>query len=449
MLRKKKIGKSFIISCLILLIGVTFVLTSYAQEGYGKGYWRKKIRERQKQRIEKKLEETNRSQFGLGGKDYRISVTWIRKSGDYGSGDYGRIIELQGLTRFYKFHVPSSYRKDRPMPVVLVFHGGGGYPGAVRYQTDFDKVADEKGFIAVFPAGHHRFFKDRLLFWNDGRTSKNDPSFSKVDDVGFVAALLDDLAQFFNVDKNRVYATGLSNGSEMTYRLACELSDRIAAIAPVGGQRAIGEYGQKPPRAISLIHFHGKMDNWAKYNGGNPPQSFFKEQLKPVQETIQTWISHNGCPAKPVKTEKIGQAIITHYGPGKDGSEVVLVTLENSGHTWPGGKTTESEKDFLGIGTGPINQDISAMEMMWKFFKKHPMEKNQRNIGNFRTLKKGMSYDEMVAIVGRPDRDIGSGIHIYLYKMPDESEIIVGGFVGDGLMYVKQKTSDGTYVDII
>jgi len=334
-------------------------------------------RERWKQWSEKKQEtkdsQSSRSQFGLGGKDYRMPVTWITKPGDYGPGDYGRKIELQGLIRFYKFRVSSSYRKDRPMPVVLVFHGGGGYPGAVRYQTDFDKVADRKGFIVVFPAGHCRIWKDRLLHWNDGRTPRNDPAFKDIDDVGFVAALLDDLMKLFNVDKSRIYATGLSNGSFMTYRLACDLSDRIAAVAPVGGQRAIGEYGQKPPRPIPVIHFHGKMDNWAKYDGGVPPASFFKEQLKPVQETIQTWISHNGCPSAPVKTERIGQAVITHYGSGKNGSEVVLVTLEDGGHTWPKGKMTESEKDYLGIGTGPINQDISAMEMMWQFFKKHPM----------------------------------------------------------------------------
>jgi polyhydroxybutyrate depolymerase len=356
---------------LVLIVSFIDVSAVLAQES-----WREKIRERRKQRIEKKLEETARSQFGLGGEDYRMSVTWIRKPGDYGPGDYGRKIESQGLTRFYKFHVPSSYRKDQPMPVVLVFHGGGGYPGAVRYQTDFDKVADKKGFIVVFPAGHHRIWKDRLLFWNDGRTPKNDPSFSKVDDVGFVDALLNDLTQFFNVDEDRIYATGLSNGSEMTYRLACELSDRIAAIAPVGGQRAIGEYGQTPPKAISLIHFHGKLDNWAKYDGGAPPSSFFKGKLKPVLETIQTWISHNECSSESVETRRIDQAIITHYGPGKSDTEVILVTLEDGGHTWPGGKMTESERDYLGIGTGPINQDISAMEMMWEFFKKHPKKQD-------------------------------------------------------------------------
>ncbi|MFC1645757.1 hypothetical protein ACFL2Y_01085 [Candidatus Omnitrophota bacterium] len=363
---------SRIIVC-ILLVSV-FVSSHCA---YAQGTWRERIRERWKQRIEKKQEtkeaQSGHSLFGLGGKDYRWQVTWITKKGDYGTGDYGRIIKHQGMNRFYKFHVPPGYKKNKPIPVVLVFHGGGGYPGAVRYQTDFDKIADKRGFIAVFPAGHHRIWKDRLLHWNDGRTPQNDPTFKDIDDVGFVAALLDDLMKFFKVDKSRIYATGLSNGALMTYRLGSELSDRIAAIAPVGGQRAIGEYGQKPPRPISVMHFHGKKDAWAKYDGGAPPKSFFKESLKPVEETIQTWISHNGCPSGPAKTKRIGKAVITHYSSGKNGSEVVLVTLEDGGHTWPGGKMTESEKDYLGIGTGPINQDISAMEMMWEFFKKHPM----------------------------------------------------------------------------
>lgn len=357
-----------IIAEAIVLCGFPSSITALAQETS-----REEITQRWNQRTANKRKEAkafhfDRSLFGLGGKDYRWQVEWITRPLDYGPGDYGRRIQFQGLTRFYKFHVPSSYRKDRPMPVVLVFHGGAGYPGAVRYQTDFDKVADKENFLAVFPAGHHRIWKDRLLHWNDGRTPKHDPSFSNVDDVGFVAALLDDLSHFFRVDDDRVYATGLSNGSLMTYRLACELSDRIAAIAPVAGQRAVGEYGQKPPRAISVMYFHGKKDNWAKYDGGPPPASFFKEDLKPVLETIQTWISHDGCPTQPAETQRIGKALIARYGPGNHGTEVVLVTLQDGGHTWPGGKMCLSEK-LLGIG--PINQDISAMQMMWEFFKKH------------------------------------------------------------------------------
>lgn len=359
------------ISIFILLIFVSPLISlpsTFAQDGFFgdlKERWKKKRQERKEARISR-LENTG---FGLGGKDYRWKVTWITESGDYGPGDYGRKMVWQKLTRFYKFRVPVGYRKDKPIPVMLILHGGGGYPGAVRYQTDFDKLADREGFIAVFPAGHHSNFTDRLLQWNDGRPTTKDPSFNMIDDVGFVAALLDDVAKYFNIDKNRVYATGISNGSMMTYRLACELSDRIAAIATVSGQRAVGEYGQKPLRSISVMHFHGKKDKFALYDGGAPKVSFFESGLKSVQETIQTWVAHNGCSAKQLKTERLGQAVITYYGACNDNNEVILVTLEDGGHTWPGGKMVVSEIKYK---TGPVNQDISSMEMIWEFFKKHP-----------------------------------------------------------------------------
>jgi len=312
--------------------------------------------------------------WGLGGEDYRWDVEWITELGNYGPGDFGRKIECQELTRFYKFHVPTSYESDEAIPVVLCFHGGGGYPGAVRYQTDFDEIADDGRFIVVYPAGHHNIWKDRLLFWNDGRTAKNDPTFNDIDDVGFVSMLLDDLATFFNIDENRTYATGISNGAMMCYRLAAELPDRIATIAPVGAQRAVGEYEQMPSRPISIIHFHGIMDEWAPYYGGSPPSSFFKTDFKqPVPETIQSWISYNECPSEPSDTYRIGNATCVRYGPGLNNTEVVLWTLEDGGHTWPGGEKVKSEEDYLGVGTGPINQDISAMELIWEFFEQHLM----------------------------------------------------------------------------
>jgi polyhydroxybutyrate depolymerase len=309
--------------------------------------------------------------IALGGDDYRWQVEWLTKSGDYGPGDYGRKLQLQGLTRFYQFRVPAGYIKDKPCPVVLVFHGGGGYPGAVRYQTDFDKLAEKEGFIAVFPAGHHSVFHDRLLYWNDGRTAKRDRKFSQIDDVAYVNAILDDLSQFFNIDQNRIYATGISNGGAMCFRLAAELSNRIAAIAPVVFQREIGEYGQRPPCPIPLIMFNGKKDVYAKFYGGKPPHSFFKEALKPVIPSLQSWVAHNGCSTEPVKTETRGNAVITYYGGCKEGSEIVSVVLEDGGHTWPGGKMVVSE---VSMKTGPVNHDISSVVMIWDFFKRHVKE---------------------------------------------------------------------------
>ncbi|OYT29325.1 polyhydroxybutyrate depolymerase [Thermoplasmatales archaeon ex4572_165] len=313
--------------------------------------------------------------IGLGGEDYRWDVNWITQQDSYGTGDYGRRIEVQNVSRFYKFHIPIGYNPEILTPVVLCLHGGGGYPGAVRYQTDFDILADNEGFIIVYPGGHHRLWNDRLLFWNDGRTPKNDPSFSDIDDVGFISLLIDDLGMYFNIDENRIFATGISNGAMMSYRLASELSNKIAAIAPVAGQRAIGEFGQVPPVPVPIIHFHGILDEWAPYYGGKQVSSFFLEDFRnSVLNTTISWVIHNKCPLDPYDTFRIGNATCTKYGPGLNNSEVVLWTLEDGGHTWPGGKITKSEGDYLGIGVGPINHDISSMELIWKFFESLPKQ---------------------------------------------------------------------------
>jgi len=310
--------------------------------------------------------------IGLGGEDYRWDVEWITEPGNYGSGDYGREIEFDGLTRFYKFHVPISYEPDEAIPVVLCFHGGGGYPGAVRYQTDFDEIADEKGFIIVYPAGTGtKKYDDRLLIWNDGRPFKNG-THSKIDDVGYVEKMLDDLESLFNVDVNRVYSCGFSNGAQFTNVLAQKLSDRIAAIATNAGHRSIDAFFPPPPRPVAKMQFSGLKDKYAPYYGGSPPSWVTIEtHLLPVRETIESWVDFNGCPCEPSETFRIGNAVCERYGPGLNDTEVVFWTLEDGGHTWPGGKMTVSEK-FIGLGH--INEDISASDLIWEFFEQHPMK---------------------------------------------------------------------------
>ncbi len=357
---KKSKRVTFIISFLFLCI-FAFCQSVLAQDTW-RERWKKK---------------SDRSLFGLGGKDYRMPVVWITKPWGCGPGDYGRRIKFQGLIRFYKFHVPRGYKKGKPTAVVLAFHGGGGYPGALRYQCGMDSIADRENFIVVYPAGTSRTgFKDRLLTWNDGRPF-TDGAYSKIDDVGFVNALLDDLAGYYAIDPNRIYACGFSNGAQFTNRLAQQLSNRIAAIAAVAGHRSADDRFFPPPRPISKMQFSGLKDYLAPYEGGAPPPKTkkggikvdFKFTLEPVKETIQSWAKHNGCPWRPSKTKKIGKAIMTRYGPGRDNTEVILWTLKDGGHTWPGGKMTLAEK---AAELGPINQDISASELIWEFFKKHP-----------------------------------------------------------------------------
>jgi len=313
--------------------------------------------------------------MGLGGQNVQVSLQWITTipAGGVGPGNYGRKLQVGGLKRFYEIHVPPSYNKRAPVPVVLLFHGGGGYPGAIRFESGMERVSDQEGFIVVYPAGQpgNRLFSDRLLIWNDGRSTKGT---GLSDDVAFVRALLDDLPRLFNVDPRRIYAAGFSNGAQFSYVLASRMSDRIAAIAAVAGQRPVGEFTSPPPRPISVIQFAGKQDNLAPYAGGSPPEGFgtakFITQFKPVREAIQSWVSLDGCPSQPAEVRRVGRAVKERWGPCKNDTEVILWTLEDGGHAWPGGNMLPAGAK---IGQGNINRDIAASELIWEFFKRHPL----------------------------------------------------------------------------
>jgi len=177
------------------------------------------------------------------------------------------------------------------------------------------------------------------------------------------------LGTVVKVDEKRVYACGMSNGGMMCYRLAAELSDRIAAVAPVAGTIAIEE--SKPKRPVPVIHFHGTKDNMVPFEmkKGKTP-SFMK--LKGVEESVQTWVKLNACEEKP-KTDvlskdgdemKVTRSI---YGGGKDGSEVVLIVIDGGGHTWPG---QQPPVGFIGKSA----KNVSANDLMWEFFQKHRLK---------------------------------------------------------------------------
>jgi polyhydroxybutyrate depolymerase len=279
-------------------------------------------------------------------------------------GDHVRHLNFGGRDRFAEIHVPPGYRKGTPTPVVMVWHGGGGFPGAMRKQSGMDAVSDRHGFLVVYPAGTGTR-KERLLTFNAGACCDYAVK-ENIDDVGFTVALLQDLGSIYSIDPARVYSTGLSNGALMSYRLACELSDRIAAIAPVAGTLGIDRCA--PRRAVSVMEFHGLADNNLPFAGGVGSRSVSRVNFRPVTDTIQTFVCLNSCPETP-KALKKGASVAQIYGPCRDGSEVVLWTIEGAGHTWPGGETTLLEKPIV----GPVSRDISASEEMWEFFQRHPI----------------------------------------------------------------------------
>jgi polyhydroxybutyrate depolymerase len=225
-----------------------------------------------------------------------------------------------------------------------------------------DEKANRSGFVVVYPDGTGS--TPLFLYWDAGGV-RGRPS----DDVAYVSKLLDDLATVVNVNPMRVYATGMSNGAMMCYRLAAELSGRIAAIAPVAGTMAIETC--RPRRPVPVMHFHGTKDGLVLFDG---PDERTPKNLKflSVEDSIRAWAKVNECPETPVvaevpdRAEDGTQVRVETYGPGKDDSEVILYVIEGGGHTWPG---REPRLPFLGKST----KDISANDLIWDFFQRHPM----------------------------------------------------------------------------
>lgn len=275
-------------------------------------------------------------------------------------GNHKRSLEVEGQTRTYEVHVPSKYDPRMPTPVVLIFHGAFMNGSLMVPFTGLNKTSDQHGFIAVYPNGTG---KSLFLFFNpSSAATKHMPN-----DVTFVDRLLDDLAGVVNVDPKRVYATGMSNGGMMCYRLAADLSHRIAAIAPVAGTMTYTAC--QPSRPVSVLHFHGTDDKLVRFEGPDGPRI---TTVQSVDACMQLWANIDGCPPRP-RTEVMPNATAdgmtvtkTNYGPGKEGSEVILYTVQGGGHTWPG---QESPIELLGKST----LDISANDLIWDFFQHHPM----------------------------------------------------------------------------
>lgn len=287
-------------------------------------------------------------------------------------GNYEFGLTHQGLARSYLVHVPPQVARVKALPVVLNFHGGGSNAQGQKSYSAMDRAADRDGYIAVYPNGSSGI-GNRFLTWNAGNCCG--PAVAlRVDDVGFALAVIDDLASRAGVDSTRIYATGLSNGSMMAYRLAAEASDRIAAVAGVAGAMSLQRFA--PSRSVPVMHIHSAQDHIARFDGGfGPPATIADTRFMhtSVEAMLKQWIAHNGCPEEPALVDAIAgragttdeshSAIRRSYQQCRDGAEVVLLQLSGVGHVWPGG-AREVMPAFLGTPTAVID----ANSEMWRFF---------------------------------------------------------------------------------
>ncbi len=282
---------------------------------------------------------------------------------------------FDGLQRTYKIHIPLNISDEISPTLIFILHGGGGTgDGMERSLTlgGFNILSDENNFIVVYPDGIERN-------WNDGRKNTSDPAHQQnIDDVGFINALIENLTIEFNIDQNRIYSTGISNGAMMSYRLALELPEKIAAIAPVAGAIPIDILPDESLLTqLSVCVISGTSDPLVPWEGGtvgtkrNP-----RGIVISVPDSVNYWVINNNCNNTPETvllpdTDPSDETRVYYhrYGSGENNTEVVLYEIKNGGHTWPDGYQYLSK-----IIIGRTSKDINANEVIWDFFKNHPKQ---------------------------------------------------------------------------
>lgn len=271
---------------------------------------------------------------------------------------------VDGVSRTYSVYMPSSYKTTVPAPVLLAFHGAGSNSEAMAGLTGLDKVAERAGFLVVYPQGiDYR--------WHAGLDTGG--AAAQVDDLGFVRALLTRLESDYAVDRQRIYATGFSNGAFFTQRLACAMTADFAAVASVSGQmsQALSKVC-KPTRPISVLLVHGTSDPIVPYDGDSVPGS--RGTLLSVAATVAFWehadACHGGDSVKlPDASPDDGTHVRreTHAGCAA-GTEVTLYTVKHGGHTWPDGPQYAEVSNI-----GKVSHALDASATIWEFLARHTL----------------------------------------------------------------------------
>ncbi len=250
------------------------------------------------------------------------------------------------------------------MPLLLELHGRGIDPVRFDGLTGFGELAGEAGFALAMPSAIGEI-------WNDGR---NPPGETTPDDVAYLAAVLDSVIARAPIDPARIYAVGMSNGATMAGRLACELPDRLAAVAQVAGTAAARVVSRcRPGRPMPIISIHGAADDYAPYEGGTRHSIRSRLVLRhasgpvvAVDEWARFWVAANGASEPPAITTLPPDTTVRAWrGPTLE-SEVVFYRVEGAGHTWPGGRWTLPAFIF-----GKTSRTFDAARSIWDFLSAH------------------------------------------------------------------------------
>lgn len=287
------------------------------------------------------------------------------------SNEISGSIDVDGRKRTFILYVPENHTADKKVPLVIALHGGGGsgYHMEKLTKYGFNKLAEQHDFLVVYPDGidHH---------WNDGRgLQEYYTQRENIDDVKFISNLIDYIATNYNIDTKRVYVTGMSNGAFMSYRLACELTNKIAAIAPVAAPMSVNiSRVCNPTASMPVLYIQGTTDPIVPWNGGllNFSGHILGEVIS-ANDTVNFWATYNNCSVMynwtylpDIDPDDGTRVIMKKFVNPDNNIEVIIYGIIKGGHTWPNGFQYLSE-DII----GKTCKDIDANTIIWNFFSKY------------------------------------------------------------------------------
>ncbi|QMW04244.1 extracellular catalytic domain type 1 short-chain-length polyhydroxyalkanoate depolymerase [Spirosoma foliorum] len=272
-----------------------------------------------------------------------------------------------GETRIYWVHLPPAYKQtDEPLPLVIALHGGGGSGQQFESQSKLSETADREGFIVVYPDGIQNPGILHLRTWNAGACCGQIAANQEVDDVGFIRKLIDKLVATQRVDPKKVYALGHSNGAMLCYRLACELSDKVAAIAANSGTMQV-KRACKPNRVMPILHVHSQQDRNVPYTGGVGTKSINKQWNSPVDSTLTVFAKLANCTTTKQTISTTDKYTFYKWAGCEGGSEIHYYLTKDGGHSWPGGL-----KGARFVGDAPSEAFVNN-DLIWSFFKNYSL----------------------------------------------------------------------------
>jgi polyhydroxybutyrate depolymerase len=295
------------------------------------------------------------------------SLQW---QGSSDSVTYQRKLDMRvmGVKRNYRLHVPANYNPQKQTALVVVIHGAFSTARKMEMESGFSEVADQEGFLVAYPSGAYGIF-GLFQHWNAGHCCGKAAS-DGIDDVAFLDAVIDDISLRFRIDTRRIYMVGFSNGGMLTYLYSAERTHRLAAAAVLAASLAGRSSSEsswwqtpQPSEPLPMIIFHGLDDTVVPYKGGVSPRKGGQREYASVPDSVQFWVENNNCRKDSIE-DKLYEGRITRksWADIQGENRVVLYSIDNWGHEWPGPFFTGD------LDKNDTFRNFNAADLIWDFF---------------------------------------------------------------------------------